>query len=117
MAGRKRPGLAAKEDTMNAVIEIMGKQFRVGEGQVIRTLRVEGEPGDTIPAGRVLATFDGDTVNVGKPVVDGIACTFEILRHAKAPKIKIFKYKPKGHQAKRAGYRDKISYLRVKSIG
>ena len=102
---------------MNAVVEIKGKQFRVGEGQIIRTLRVEGEPGDTIPAVRVLATFDGDTVNIGTPIVDGIGRTFVILRHAKAPKIKIFKYKAKGHQSKRMGYRDKISYLRVKSIG
>jgi large subunit ribosomal protein L21 len=102
---------------MKAVVEIKGKQFRVSAGQIIRTLRVEGEPGDTIPGLRVLATFDGDTVVIGKPAIDGVAVTFEIVRHAKAPKIKIFKYKPKGHYARRAGYRDKISYLRVKEIG
>lgn len=101
---------------MNAVVEIKGKQFRVGEGQIIRTLRVEGEPGDTLSAGRVLATFDGDNVSVGRPAVDGAAVTLEIVRHAKSPKIKIYKYKPKSHWARRAGYRDKISYLRVKEI-
>jgi len=101
---------------MDAVVEIKGKQFRVGEGQIIRTLRVEGEPGDSISAGRVLATFDDGNVNVGKPAVDGAAVTLEIVRHAKAPKIKIYKYRPKTHWAKRAGYRDKISYLRVKEI-
>ena len=101
---------------MNAVVEIKGKQFRVGEGQTIRTLRVEGEPGDIIAPVRVLATFDGDNVSIGKPALDGVTVGLEIVRHAKAPKIKIYKYKPKSHWARRAGYRDKISYLRVKEI-
>jgi large subunit ribosomal protein L21 len=101
---------------MNAVVEIKGKQFRVSAGQTIRTLRVEGEPGDTINPVRVLATFDGDNVSIGTPALD-VPVSLQIVRHAKAPKIKIFKYKAKGHQSKRAGYRDKISYLRVTSIG
>jgi large subunit ribosomal protein L21 len=101
---------------MNAVVEIKGKQFRVSEGQTIRTLRVDGEPGDVINPVRVLATFDGDNVSIGKPALDAVTVSLTIVRHAKAPKIKIFKYKPKGHQSKRAGYRDKISYLRVTGI-
>ncbi|MDQ3024632.1 MAG: 50S ribosomal protein L21 [bacterium] len=102
---------------MKAVVEIKGKQYHIGAGQIIRTLRVDGEPGDLISPVRVLATIDGDNVSIGKPALDGIAVSFEIVRHAKAPKIKIFKYKAKGHYSRRMGYRDKISYLRVKEIG
>lgn len=101
---------------MDAVIEIKGKQHRVSEGMVIRTLQVEGEPGDRINGARVLATFDGDTVAVGKPIVDGVSVTLEIVRHAKSPKIKIFKFKPKSNWSRQGGYREKISYLRVAEI-
>jgi large subunit ribosomal protein L21 len=77
---------------------------------------VEGEPGDTIAPVRVLATFDGDSVVIGRPALEDMTVSLTIQRHAKAPKIKIFKYKPKGHYARRAGYRDKISYLKVAEI-
>lgn len=102
---------------MIAVIELQGKQFRVKEDMVIRTLRVEGEPGDKLNAGRVLATIDGENVSVGVPVVEGASVELEIVRHAKSPKIKIHNYRKRTRTNRRVGYREKISYLRVKSIG
>ena len=107
----------AKRKNMIAVIELKGKQFRVAEDMVIRTLRVEGEPGDKLNAGRVLATIDGENVEVGVPVVEGTSVELEIVRHAKSPKIKIHNYRKRTRTNRRVGYREKISYLRVKSIG
>ncbi len=101
---------------MIAIIEIKGKQYRVGEEQVFRTLQVAGEPGDSIDADRVLATIDGDKLNLGKPALDGAKVTLEIVRHAKAPKIIVFRFQSKKNVKRTKGYRDKISYLRVKSI-
>lgn len=102
---------------MIAIIELNGKQYRVGPEQVFRTLQVAGEPGDTLSAGRVLATIDGDKINVGKPALDGANVTLEIVRHAKAPKILVFRFQSKKNVKRTKGYREKISYLRVKSIG
>src|SRR5689334_4492662 len=101
---------------MIAIVEIQGKQFKVEPNNVIRTLHVDGEPGGTISSDRVLATIDGDNLNLGKPVLAGAKVNFEILRHAKAPKIRIFKYKSKNKWSRRLGYREKISYLRVTNI-
>jgi large subunit ribosomal protein L21 len=101
---------------MIAIIEIKGKQYRVSENQVIRSLQVQGEPGDKIPAVRVLATIDGDNVNLGTPAIDGATVTLEIVRHAKSPKIKIYKSHPGTTMVRHAGYRDKISYLRISEI-
>jgi large subunit ribosomal protein L21 len=102
---------------MIAIIEFKGKQFKVEPNNIIRTLQIEGEPGSSVVADRVLATIDGDTLNIGKPTLAGATVSLEILRHAKAPKIRIFKYKSKNKWSRRMGYREKISYLRVTSIG
>ena len=101
---------------MIAIIEIKGKQYRLSENQVFRTLRVLGEPGEMIDADRVLATIDGETLNLGKPALEGAKVTLEIVRHELAPKIIVFRFQSKKNVKRTKGYRDKISYLRVKSI-
>lgn len=101
---------------MIAVIELKGKQYRVEPEQIIRTLRIDGAAGDKLEAERVLATIDGANITVGKPALDGVKVELEIVRQAKSPKIKVFTYSPKKRTARKMGYRDEISYLRVKKI-
>lgn len=101
---------------MFAIVEFQGKQFKVAPGQVIRTLRVAGEPGSAFDVDRVLCAFDEGSFKLGQPALTGAKVTFEVLRHAKAPKIRIWKYKSKNNWSRRMGYRDKISYLRVKGL-
>lgn len=101
---------------MVVVIELKGKQYRVEPEQVIRSLRVDGEVGDKIEADRVLAAIDGENVKLGTPVVEGAKVTLEIVRQTKSPKLSIFKYQARKRVARRIGYRDNISYLRVKQI-
>jgi large subunit ribosomal protein L21 len=102
---------------MNAVIELKGKQYRIEEGMVIRTLRIEGDPGSKISADRVLATIDGDNFSIGTPLVDGAGVELEIVRQARSPKIHIWRYQSKKRMYKRRGYRDDITYLRVTKVG
>ena len=99
-----------------AVIEIKGKQFRVEQGNVIRVLQVDGEPGDSISAGRVLATANGGDIKIGQPEVSGAKVTLEIVRHTKSPKLTVYRYNRQKRTTRKLGYRDKISYLRVKNI-
>jgi len=101
---------------MIAVIELKGKQYRVEPDMVIRSLRVNGEAGDKVEIDRVLATIDGEDINVGKPVVDGAKVELEIVRQAKSPKLKVFTYSPKKRTARKMGYREEISYLRVNKV-
>jgi large subunit ribosomal protein L21 len=102
---------------MIAIIELKGKQFRVEEQNVIRTLQIEGDPGTKVSPARVLATFDGNSVNIGTPVVNGAKVELEILRQAKSPKIKVMRYQSKKRVYRTMGYRDDITYLRVTKVG
>jgi len=101
---------------MIAIIELKGKQYRVEENMVIRSLRVVGEKGDKMSADRVLAKIDGADIELGRPALDS-EVELELIRHAKSPKIHIHNYRKRTRTNKRAGYRDKISYLRVTKIG
>lgn len=101
---------------MIAIIELKGKQYRVEPEHVIRSLRVSGEVGEKLIADRVLALIDGDKVEIGQPALDGAKVELEIIRQAKSPKLRVFTYNPKKRTSRRIGYREEISYLRVKSI-
>ena len=101
---------------MIAVIELKGKHYRVEPEQVIRTLRLDGAAGDKVEASRVLAVIDGDKVKIGQPALDGAKVEMEIVRQARSPKLRIFTYRARKRTSRRMGYREDISYLRVKKI-
>jgi large subunit ribosomal protein L21 len=54
---------------MYAVIETGGKQFRVELGTTLEVDRLDAEPGTTLTLDRVLLVADGDTAEIGRPVV------------------------------------------------
>jgi large subunit ribosomal protein L21 len=102
---------------MIAIIELKGKQFRVEEQNVIRTLRIDGDPGAKVSPTRVLATIDGESVSIGTPVVSGASVELTILRQTRSPKIKVMRYQSKKRVYRTMGYRDDITYLRVTKVG
>jgi large subunit ribosomal protein L21 len=101
---------------MVAIIELHGKQYRVVADQVFRTLQVPGEKGDKVEVSKVLATINGDKVNLGKPTLEGAKVLLEIVRQAQSPKILVQRYQSKKNVKRTRGYRDDITYLRVKQI-
>ena len=74
VAGRTSRALANPE-TMYAVIETGGKQYRVELGNEIEVERLDAEPGETIKFDRVLLVADGDTARSARPLVDDALVT------------------------------------------
>ncbi|MBV9440219.1 MAG: 50S ribosomal protein L21 [Candidatus Eremiobacteraeota bacterium] len=102
---------------MYAIIETGGKQFRVSEGDVIRTDLIETEVGTSVTFDRVLlAGTAGGDVSVGSPLVAGAAVTGTVLRQAKDKKILVFKYKPKKRVRKLTGHRQRFAEVRIDRI-
>ena len=101
---------------MYAIVETGGKQFRVSEGDVIRTDLIETEVGSSVTFDRVVLAANGDDVTIGTPVVSGASVTGTVLRQAKDKKILVFKYKPKKRVRKLNGHRQRFAEIRIDKI-
>ena len=100
---------------MTAVIKTGGKQYRVSEGDKLNVETLAGEPGDELELGEVLMIHDGDSVEVGKPVLEGAKVTAKVIEHGRADKIKIVKFKRRKHYRRQMGHRQ--NYTRVEITG
>ena len=100
---------------MYAIIETGGKQFKVSEGDVIRTDLVDAEPGTTVTFDRVVLAGN-DSVVVGTPLIAGASVTGSVVRQGKAKKILVFKYKPKKRVRKLTGHRQRFAEVKIEKI-
>lgn len=99
---------------MFAVIETGGKQYRVQEGDVLeveRDARGDDDDGE-IRFDRVLMIGGGDSVQVGRPTVEGASVSASLLGEVRGPKIKVFKKKRRKGYKRLRGHRQDV--LRVK---
>ena len=101
---------------MYAIVETGGKQFRVSEGDVIRTDLIETEVGTSVTFDRVILAANGDDVTIGTPLVSGATVTGTVLRQAKDKKILVFRYKSKKRVRKLNGHRQPFAEVRIDKI-
>jgi large subunit ribosomal protein L21 len=101
---------------MYAIIETGGKQFRVREGDVIRTDLIDREVGASVTFDRVILAANGDDVTIGTPAVNGASVSGTVLRQAKDKKILVFRYKPKKRVRKLNGHRQRFAEVRIDKI-
>ncbi|MBS0236701.1 MAG: 50S ribosomal protein L21 [Proteobacteria bacterium] len=97
---------------MFAALEVGGKQYRVTVGSVIKVEKLEGEVGQVVELGNVLAAAKHKIgSDLSKVVVKA-----EILEHCKTDKVIVFKKKRRHNYRRKRGHRQNISVLRVKEI-
>jgi len=100
-----------------AVIKVAGSQYRVTQGERIRTERLPAEVGAQITLDDVLLVAEGDQVKVGQPTVSGASVTATVVEQSKGDKVVVFHYRPgaKRHRVK-GGHRQNYTWLRVDEI-
>jgi large subunit ribosomal protein L21 len=101
---------------MYAVIETGGKQYRVELGSEVAVERLDGAPGDMIDFDRVLLIADGEQASIGTPVVSDALVTASVVRHDRADKVIVFKYRPKARHRTKKGHRQEQTVIRVADI-
>ena len=102
--------------TMEAVVRISGKQYRVAEGRRVTVDRLAAPVGEEVEFDEVLLLADGDRTSVGTPVVEGARVTAKVVAATRGPKIVVFKYKPKKRYRRTQGSRADHSVLEVVSV-
>jgi large subunit ribosomal protein L21 len=97
---------------MYAVIETGGKQYRVAAGQTIEVETLNGEVGDAVEFGRVIAVVDGDSVKTGT----GAVVKGTIALQDRGKKTLVFKFKRKKQYKRTIGHRQNFTRVNVSEI-
>lgn len=86
------------------------------QGQVLDVDRIDVVEGATVELDRVLVVGEGDKVSVGTPTVEGAKVVATSKGDGKAPKIIVFKYKPKVRYRRKTGHRQAYTRLTIEEI-
>jgi large subunit ribosomal protein L21 len=103
---------------MFAVIETGGKQYRVQEGDVLDVeLDARSSEDDReVRFDRVLMVGGGDSLQVGRPTLEGATVSASLLGEVRGPKIKVFKRKKRKGYKRLRGHRQNVLRVRIGSI-
>lgn len=100
-----------------AIMRTGGKQLRVEPGQTIEIERIEASSGDSVEFSDVLLVGgDGGEPTYGNPTVSGAKVVGTVLGERRAPKIIVFKYKPKTRYRKKTGHRQSLTRITIQEI-
>ena len=110
---------------MLAIIKTGGKQYIVKPGDKLKIEKLDPEknPADSNGAGKKEVVFDeilllekNNKVQIGTPFISGAKVEAKILKHGKADKVIVFKYKPKTRYARKIGHRQPYTEIEITGI-
>ena len=101
---------------MYAIFKTGGKQYKVEAGDVIKVEKLEGEAGDTVNLGNVLAFSDEKGLVVGTPYLEAATVNAKIVETGKGEKIIIFKFKAKKDYRNKKGHRQPYTEIEIENF-
>ena len=101
---------------MYAVVQIGGSQYKISEGDIIRTTRLKDDAGSQITLDQVLLFADGSEVRVGQPFLNNVKVTAKVQRHVAGSKVLAFKFRRRKDSATLRGHRQKLTVLNITKI-
>lgn len=104
-------------ETMYAIVDIAGKQFKVAKDQYIYAPKLDGEEGAAVSFDKVLLVDNDGAVEVGVPTVSGVTVSGKILEHVKGDKVIVFKKKRRKGYAVKNGHRQQFTKVQIENIG
>ena len=101
---------------MNALVEILGKQFRVEKGDKIKVPFIDKKIGEKLSFGSILYLEDGKKKYIGKPFVENLNVEAKLLEHGRESKVIVFKFKRRKGYQKKNGHRQKFSIIEISNL-
>lgn len=102
---------------MYAVVKTGGKQYQVKPGDVIWVEDLAQDKGATVTFDQVLLVNAGDSVTVGKPVIEGAKVSGTVVETGLGKKVTVFKFQRRKDYRRKNGHRQKQTGVRIDSIG
>lgn len=88
----------------------------VEPGKWYNVNRLQAEVGSKIKFGRVLALKMDGKLSVGMPYLENVTIEAEVIEELRAPKVIVYKMRPKKHYRKKQGHRQDLSKFMVTKI-
>ncbi len=102
---------------MLAIIELNGKQYQIEEGRYLMVDLISDKAVDEVfELGKVLMVVDGETTLLGAPFVEGATVKAKITRHARGPKILVYKMRCKKGYRLKNGHRQDFTQIQIESL-
>ena len=113
---------------MLAVIKTGGKQYLVSPGQKIKIEKIDPEgklsasygarkkEGKEVIFDQVLLLEKAKKIEIGSPLIKGAKVIGKIVRHGKAKKVIIFKYRAKKRYKVKKGFRQPFTEVEINKI-
>ena len=101
---------------MYAVIKTGGKQYRVAPGDTIRVERVQGEVGEQVKFGTVLAVHTDDKKVLAGEDASKASVTGKIVEQGRGKKLSVLKYKKTNQYKIQRGHRQNYTAVEVSEI-
>ena len=98
-----------------AVVKSGGKQYRVSPGDVIEVDRLPQEGGD-VEFNNVLLHVDGEKIQIGTPMLDGVTVVGKIVEHFKDEKVRVARFKAKSRYRQVYGHRSHLTKVQIEKI-
>jgi len=99
-----------------AIFKTGGKQYRVAAGDVIEVDKLEGEAGAEVTFSEVLSHGEGAEIKTGADV-QGAKVVGEVVAQFKGPKLLSFKFRRRKGYHRSVGHRQKLTRVKITSIG
>lgn len=101
---------------MYAVIQTGGKQYRVREGDTLKTEKINAKSGDNIEFDKVLMIQAQNNTQLGNPFLENSKVTAIVTAQGRHKKIKIIKFQRRKQHMKQMGHRQYLTELRITGI-
>jgi large subunit ribosomal protein L21 len=101
---------------MNAIVKILGQQFKVEAGKEVSIHHLEGNVGDVVNFSDVMLIDNGGKITVGTPLIKNSMVTAKILSHMQGEKVPVFKKKRRKGYQKYNNHRQQYTKIMIESI-
>ena len=101
---------------MYAVVEILGNQYKIKEGEKIKIPRIKEKEGSSVKFDKVLLLNNNGDIRIGNPTIPNAEVHSTVLEHERDKKIIVFKMKRrKGYRVKK-GHRQQYTLIKIDNI-
>lgn len=101
---------------MYAVILSGGKQYRVQEGDTLKLEMLPADVGSMINFDQILLVGEGESIQVGRPYLDGCKVSATVVSQGRHKKIHIVKFHRRKHHMKWQGHRQNFTEVKITQI-